>query len=125
VGTRRIRIRHWLGDDPYPRAEVEDWEDPPADDGLVDALAGTVALLRRVLAQRAEMGDDVAPATHELSDDPVLASYQAVALSPLGPADRQALLEAPSPSERVSALGRLLDEEADTLARRLALGGGS
>jgi Lon protease-like protein len=125
VGTRRIRIHRWLGDDPYPRAEVEDWDDPPADDGLAGALADTVALLRRVLAQRSELGDDVAPATHELSDDPVLASYQAVALSPLGPADRQALLESPSASARVTSLRGLLDEESDTLARRLALGDGS
>ncbi|MET0884534.1 MAG: LON peptidase substrate-binding domain-containing protein, partial [Acidimicrobiales bacterium] len=27
VGTRRIRIERWLADDPYPRAEVVDWED--------------------------------------------------------------------------------------------------
>jgi Lon protease-like protein len=125
VGTRRIRIRHWLDDDPYPRAEVEDWDDPPVPDGIIGALAATVSLLRRVLAQRAELGDDVAPATHELSDDPVLASYQAAALSPLGPADRQALLEAPSASERVERLRALLVDEADTLARRLALGDGT
>ena len=28
VGTRRIRVRRWLEDDPYPRAEVEAWDDP-------------------------------------------------------------------------------------------------
>ena len=27
VGTRRIRVLEWLDDDPYPRAEVEEWPD--------------------------------------------------------------------------------------------------
>ncbi len=28
VGTRRIRVREWLADDPYPRADVDDWPEP-------------------------------------------------------------------------------------------------
>ena len=47
VGTRRIRVEQWLADEPYPRADVEEW--PDVDDGgeapAVDAL---VASLRRV-----------------------------------------------------------------------------
>ena len=27
VGVRRVRVARWLDDDPYPRAEVEDWPD--------------------------------------------------------------------------------------------------
>src|SRR5438552_13967117 len=27
VGGRRIRVRAWLPDEPYPRADVEDWPD--------------------------------------------------------------------------------------------------
>ena len=30
VGTHRLRVRRWLEDDPYPRAEVADWLDDPA-----------------------------------------------------------------------------------------------
>src|SRR3954453_12623991 len=30
VGIRRIRVVRWLEDDPFPRAEAEDWEDAPA-----------------------------------------------------------------------------------------------
>jgi Lon protease-like protein len=120
VGTRRIRVRRWLEDDPYPRAEVDDWDDPPPSAGLAPDLDAAVRGLRRVLARRAELGDDAAPATHELSDDPVLASYQAVALSPFGPADRQALLAAPSVEARVATLRRLLDDEEQVLGQRLA-----
>jgi uncharacterized protein len=124
VGTRRIRVRRWLDDDPYPQAEVDDWDDPPPGPDLHHVLAAAVRVLRRVLAQQAELGDPAAPATQELSDDPVLASYQAVAISPLGPADRQALLAAPSAESRVERLHTLLVEEADVLARRLTLDGG-
>src|SRR6476646_946546 len=27
IGTRRIRVNGWLPDDPYPKADVEDWPD--------------------------------------------------------------------------------------------------
>jgi Lon protease-like protein len=123
VGTRRFRVRRWLGDDPYPRAEVEEWADPPATEDLEGAVAAMVARLRRVLAAHTELGDHAAPATHELAEDPVLTSYQAVALSPFGPADRQALLAAPSAEERVRRLEDLLVEEETFLARRLELDG--
>src|SRR3954453_8497411 len=75
VGTRRIRVRQWLDDDPYPRAEVEEWADPAPTDDLEAAVAAMVARLRRVLAARTELGDDAAPATQELAEDPVVASY--------------------------------------------------
>ena len=32
--SQRIRVVSWLDDDPYPRAEVEMWADPPAKDAL-------------------------------------------------------------------------------------------
>ena len=122
VGTRRLRVTGWLADAPYPRAEVEDWDDPPAAPGLADAVAELMPLLRGVLALHAELGDTVAAATVELSDDPVLASYQAVAVAPLGPADQQALLGAPDADVRLERLAKLLRDDADDLARRLALG---
>jgi Lon protease-like protein len=121
VGVRRIRVHEWLPDDPYPRALVDDWDDPPIGDEVADEVADVVARLRRVLARHAELGDPAAPATVELSDDPVLASYQASALAPFGPSDHQALLAAPTVADRVARLERLLAEEEDFLVRRMAL----
>ncbi len=121
VGVRRIRVREWLPDDPYPRADVEDWDDPPIGGDVGADVAHVVARLRRVLARHAELGDAAAPATVELSDDPVLASYQIAAVAPLGPSDQQALLVAPSVEDRVAALATLLDDEEHFLDRRLAL----
>src|SRR5699024_6190068 len=103
VGTRRIRIVEWLDDDPYPRAEVEDFDDVVGDDGAPDAeaVAPVVARLRRVLALATELGDVAADATQELSTDPTLASFEIAALSPVGPMDRQQLLCVPGTTERL------------------------
>ena len=121
VGVRRIRVVRWLEDDPYPRAEVEDWPDPAPRPDLDARLADATARLRRVLATAAELGADVAPAAFELGDDPVLATYQLVALSPVGPMDRQALLAAPTAEDRLADLSTLLDDELGYLLQRLEL----
>src|SRR5262245_44996005 len=77
AGLRRLRVRAWLDDDPYPRADVEDW--PDAGDDLdaraeaTDALGpgGEVTvLLRRAAALVTELGDTAAPVDLELADDP-------------------------------------------------------
>ena len=125
VGTRRIRVTAWLDDDPYPRAEVEDWDDVvDADGGTTDVdVAPIVATLRRVLALAAELGDPAADATQEVSDDPSLASFQIAALSPVGPMDRQALLCIPGTGERLTRLAELLAEEESFLVQRLRMDG--
>lgn len=122
VGTRRIRVQAWLPDDPYPLADVEDWDDAPAGPGLPERLDAVVAGLRRVLALAAELGRPAAPATVELAADPVLATWQAAAIAPVGPADHQRLLTRPGPDERLALLAELLADEAAVLAAQLAGG---
>jgi len=120
LGTRRVRVLDWLPDDPYPRAEVEDWEDEgPGGDVLADRYDTTVAVLRRVLALSAELGLGAAPVTTELADDPILGSYQAAALAPMGPLDQQRALAAPGPLARLELVAGWLDEEATVLSQRL------
>jgi uncharacterized protein len=121
VGTHRIRIQRWLDDAPYPRAEVADWPDESDGRPAERLVTGVTARLRRVLAIHAELGDAVVPATIELSDEPGLRSFQASAAAPLGPADQQALLEAPSIVDRLSKLDRLLDDHELDLRRQLDL----
>ncbi len=122
VGTRRIRVRRWLADDPFPRAEVEDWDDGGTAVPLADAYADASSLLRRVLALKAEAGEAAPPATVDLADDPLLGGYQLAALSPFGPADQQQLLAADTPEERLDRIRGMLAEEAQFLTRRLAMG---
>jgi uncharacterized protein len=122
VGTRRIRIVEWLPDDPYPRADVEDWaDDPDQAPAGPDDLVPVVATLRRVLALAAELGEPVADATQEISSEPSLASFQIAALSPIGPMDRHALLCVPGTAERLARLGDLLVEEESFLRQRMQL----
>ena len=123
-GSNRIRVERWLPDDPYPRADVrdlpEDREALPA--GAQGVQEEMVRRLRRVLALRAELGETAAPATVEVDGDPVLATWQAAALAPLGPADAQHVLELDDPWRRMELVVRLLGEDADVLARRVAAG---
>ena len=57
-----------------------------------------------------------------MEPDPTLASYQASALSPLGPFDRQRLLSAPTTADRLALLQTLLAEADEVLEARLRMG---
>jgi uncharacterized protein len=122
VGVRRLRVVRWLDDDPYPRAEVDDWPDPDHDDAPAGPVAEVVALLRRSAALRAELGDPAPPLDVELTEDVATASYQATALAAFGPADTQALLCAPSVTDRLALLRELLGDQIGLLEARLASG---
>ena len=120
VGTHRVRVREWMPDDPYPRAEVEDWPDVPATDpeGAVAAYEARVAQLRRILALAVELGAEADPMV-ELADDAEVGSYQIGVLSPIGALDRQRLLTAPGPQQRLDLLEELLDDQELMLRARL------
>lgn len=122
VGTRRIRVVEWLADDPYPRAEVQEWPDADAGPDAAERYRVVRSTLRRVLALKAELTEPAVDATIELSDEPALGSFQVAAVAPLGPADQQRLLLAEGPDERLQLLGVLLAEESDYLAARLQMG---
>jgi uncharacterized protein len=120
VGVKRLRVRSWLADDPYPRAEVDllDEPDDAIDPGQLDDVT---RLLGRVRALVAELGVSIPSEPIELSvDDPVRASFEAAALAPLGPLDAQSLLELAEPGARLTRLGELLTEEARVLEFRLS-----
>jgi Lon protease-like protein len=120
LGVRRIRVRTWLPDDPYPFAEVEEWPDPPAVDGDREQLDAVTSDLRRVLALAAELGDIVSSAAGvDLADDVEVASYQLAGLTPVGPLDRLGLLAAPTVRERLDRVGALLIDVEAVLATRL------
>jgi len=122
-GVRRIRVAEWLPDDPWPRAAVEAFEDEPSQGiDTVERWADVQVHLRRVLGLAAELGEAAVPATVELSDDPAIGSYQAGAVSPLGPMDRQAVLAAPSVDDRLGVLDGLLVDAGELLEARLRMG---
>lgn len=120
LGVRRIRVERWLADDPYPRADVTDWPDDEVTDGddLLSLYRQQEAALRRVLAMTAELGRPADP-TFDISDEPLAGSYHLTVLAPLGPLDRQRLLAADGPRDRLVRLGALLAEEAADLEAQL------
>lgn len=122
VGEDRVRIRRWLPDDPYPRAEVVVCEDPPTGPGAAVRRHELQRMLRRVLAQQAELGEGSGDAAVDLSPDPAVATWQAVGMAPLGPLDAQRVLGTDGVAERLETVLALLEDEASVLAQRLAGG---
>jgi uncharacterized protein len=120
VGTRRIRVRAWLPDDPYPVAEVDDWPEEEFDEkdvmGALDALTPRV---RRAAALALELGDATREPSADLSDDPLLATYHLIDLAPVGDVDRYDLLCAPGPVARLALLADRLDDVETLLRFRL------
>lgn len=120
VGARRIRVNAWLPDDPYPLADVDDWPDEPADGAELEPLVREVERdVRRLLALAIELGDTSADAAPEIATDALLASYHLIAMAPLGPMDRQRLLAAPGPRERLAGLHELTGDLEAMLRFRL------
>lgn len=122
VGEDRIRVRRWLPDDPYPRAEVVLCDDEPAGleaEGRRDDLE---RVLRLVLAQKTELGEGAGTGPAEISPDPAVATWQAVGLAPLGPLDAQRVLGTDGVAARLEMVVALLEDEASVLAQRLAGG---
>src|SRR4051794_22025097 len=127
VGVRRLRVIDWLPEDPYPRAEVVELDDPspdPDDDGrFAAALASAERTVRRAVALLTELAEDapVGPG-FELVEDPRVASWQLAALTPIGPADRLRILAVDDPADRLLLVAELAEDAASMLAFRLSGG---
>jgi Lon protease-like protein len=111
LGTRRMRIGEWLPDDPYPVAMVSDW--PDLESGWVDP-AEVSRLFGKVVEVSSLFEQLGGPAPRlldiEISDDPSFATFQLVALAPIGPADRQRLLVCDGPVQRLELLESALSD---------------
>ena len=122
IGTRRIRVTAWIGDDPYPQALVEDLPELPLRAGGREALVAAERAVRRALALASELDEAATPPGFQVDRDPVVAIGQLVAAAPLGPMDQQRLLEEDEPLERLRLLEELAAEAAMLLAHRLSAG---
>ena len=133
LGVRRIRVRRWLPDDPYPCAETEDWPDepeggsPPTGEQL--RQLGALVSEARSLARRLE----IAPGPqHQAAEavpvdvgrDVSQASYRAAALAPLGPLDRYEVLCTPGAGRRLAVAHRVVADAVELLKARIELGAG-
>jgi Lon protease-like protein len=122
VGTRRIRVRNWLPDDPYPRAEVEAWEDADGDEAASeDTYRELLTSSRRLLALAAEVGAPAGEATAAFDDDPALGTFQVAAAAPIGPFDKQRVLAAQGSGARCALLRELVDDQLELLRQSMAV----
>lgn len=117
-GTERFRVRRWMADDPYPMAVV-DLIDDAAPRGDTTGTTDAGAAVRRVEALLSELGQ--APA---VADDGGAAEtvWSLCRRLPLGPLDRQRLLDTDDPNARLTLLVELADAMADDVRRLLASG---
>jgi Lon protease-like protein len=125
IGTDRFRVRRWLEDDPFPRAEIDVLTEPPWSEPFGPARRDSIErLLVKVHALRGELGHPSVPAeaTH-LDSDPIRASFQASYLAPISPIDAQRLLELANAGERLEQVEQLLVEQTALLEFRLSGGG--
>jgi uncharacterized protein len=139
AGEERIRVREWLPDDPYPRADVEPVGDAPIDLGAFDAAlpavldssAATHALIVRVAAATGHEPPPFPALVAALRDgdtaglDHTAISYALASSGPLGAADRLRVLAAPDAAARLRAVAEALDDANAALAFRLGPEGGS
>ncbi len=93
VGTERITVDRWLDDDPHPQAEVSPVPPLEWNEALTPLLTEAEALVRRMLARSAAIGEAAWDPNIELSDDPVASAWQLAAIAPLGEYDRFTLLQ--------------------------------
>jgi uncharacterized protein len=124
-GGRRLRVDHWLPDDPYPRATVEDLPagpdgDDPGDSG---AVAGAGVAVRRLRSLLSELGDVPALAHDlDLTGDDQEVGWRLCQLAPLNLMDRQRLLGCVGLGARMELLGALCAAMTDDVVALLAGG---
>jgi uncharacterized protein len=122
----RIRVCDWLPDDPYPRATVQAWPDEPGDPvtaAQLEALEDRVmALFERIATARKFSLPDRTVVLGADADtvDPGARLYALASRTPIGAADRYAVLAAPSAAERLAALSEAVDSVAAVVEFQLS-----
>ena len=126
VGTRRIRVDAWLRRRPVPARRRRRLARRPTNRrrrrrrGPRRPVPARRVQVRRIAALAIELGDVAGDPSTDLSDDPLVGSYQLAVLAPLASADEYDLLCAAGPRARLHLLDERLDD-VDAMQRfRLA-----
>ena len=119
IGRERIRVTEWLADDPYPRALVAVVPAAGSAPDLPAAVAVATNARKRLLGIAVELGANRRNLEVELPDDPEQAAWTLCNTSPVGPYDRQCLLEIDDPVERMHTLEQILNTHTEDLQRAM------
>ncbi|WP_431309230.1 LON peptidase substrate-binding domain-containing protein [Gordonia prachuapensis] len=112
TGAGRFRVTEWLPDDPYPRAIIEELAEPviePADHPKILELRDRLGAF---VAEVAETRPEAAPAglpDFEVDEVVEHGLFAWTTRLPIGPADRQRLLECETVADQVTVLDDVVD----------------
>ncbi|HZN10064.1 MAG TPA: LON peptidase substrate-binding domain-containing protein [Blastocatellia bacterium] len=124
VGGTRYRTRNYLEGEPYLRAEIEIFEDDPAEEDPGPQAERAAGLFRRVLAaskKLKEAGEEAeAP---ELPAEAQALSFIIAASLDIELGEKQELLELTSTAERLRRVNELLADLATAYERRAQIHG--
>lgn len=124
--SERIKVCEWLPDDPYPRAVVEEWPDEPGKPVSAGQLEELEDRMMALFERIANARDLPVPDREEVlgvpadTDEPGERLYALASRIPIGPADRYAVLAAPTAAERLTALNEAVDSVAAVIEFQLS-----
>lgn len=123
----RIRVSHWLPDDPYPQATVALWPDEHGDAvtsaQLRDVEDKVIGLFERIAEARGVVlpDRDVLLGYGETdADDAGQRLFTLASRIPLGAADRYSVLSAPSAADRLAAFSEAVVAVAEMVEFQLS-----
>jgi uncharacterized protein len=125
--AERIKVCEWLPDDPYPRAVVQVWQDEAGEQvsaGRIEELEDRVIGLFERIATARDLSlpsrGEVLGADIDRIFDPGERLYALATRIPIGPADRYAVLSAPTAAERLAAMNEAVDSVAAVIEFQLS-----
>jgi hypothetical protein len=124
--SERIKVCEWLPDNPYPRAVVEEWPDEPGKPVSAGQLEELEDRMMALFERIANARDLPVPDREEVLgvptdiDDPGERLYALASRIPIGPADRYAVLAAPTAADRLTALNEAVDSVAAVIEFQLS-----
>jgi Lon protease-like protein len=121
VGQERCRVRAWLSDDPYPRADVEVVApDPPlaAPEEAAQAIQAAWAEFAGAVHAAAPL-DAGGPTLPVPDPDPLVAVWQVLAWVPVNPIDVYGALDEDDPSRRIGRAVEAIRAATDLVRFRL------
>lgn len=112
TGAERFRVIEWLADDPYPRAMTETLPAIEIDAEDESSLRALALELRAFVDEVAEVRPEAVPVglpDFDVADLAVFGVFEWATRLPIGPADRQRLLECHSVADQVTVLHDVIE----------------